>query len=49
MAVTKQEVRDVAALARLDIGEADLDRMTGQLRAILEYVDQLQERHERIK
>src|SRR5436309_532256 len=40
--LTLAPVRWVAHLARLDLGEAELEIMTGQLSAILEYVDQLQ-------
>jgi aspartyl-tRNA(Asn)/glutamyl-tRNA(Gln) amidotransferase subunit C len=41
MALTPEEVRWVAHLARLDLSDAELERMTRQLRAIVEYVDQL--------
>ncbi len=42
MSLTLDQVRWVAHLARLDLGEAELETMTRQLSAILEYVDQLQ-------
>ncbi len=42
MSLTLDQGRWVAHLARLDLGEAELLTMTQQLRAILEYVDQLQ-------
>ena len=42
MSLTLDQVRWVAHLARLDLGEAELEMMTRQLSAILEYVDQLQ-------
>ena len=42
MSLTLDQVRWVAHLARLDLGEAELEIMTRQLSAILEYVDQLQ-------
>ena len=42
MSLTLEQVRWVAHLARLDLGEAELETMTRQLSAILEYVDQLQ-------
>jgi aspartyl-tRNA(Asn)/glutamyl-tRNA(Gln) amidotransferase subunit C len=42
MSMTLDQVRWVAHLARLDLGEAELEMMTRQLSAILEYVDQLQ-------
>ncbi len=41
MALTREEVRWVAHLARLDLTDAELDTMTRQLAAIVEYVDQL--------
>ena len=37
------EVRKVANLARLELSAADLTRMSEQLSAILNYVDQLQQ------
>jgi len=42
MSLTLDQVRCVAHLALLDWGEAELETMTRQLSAILEYVDQLQ-------
>jgi len=42
MSLQLDQVRWVAHLARLDLGEAELETMTCQLSAILEYVDQLQ-------
>ncbi|HEV3146942.1 MAG TPA: Asp-tRNA(Asn)/Glu-tRNA(Gln) amidotransferase subunit GatC [Gemmataceae bacterium] len=41
MAIDTEQVRWVATLARLQLSEADLAKMTEQLSAILEYVDQL--------
>jgi aspartyl-tRNA(Asn)/glutamyl-tRNA(Gln) amidotransferase subunit C len=41
MALTADEVRWVAHLARLTLTEAELDAMTRQLSAILDYVGQL--------
>ncbi|VTS06336.1 Asp-tRNA(Asn)/Glu-tRNA(Gln) amidotransferase subunit GatC [Tuwongella immobilis] len=41
MALDLQTVRKVATLARLSLSEADLQKMTEQLSAILTYVDQL--------
>ena len=41
MALSLAEVKKVAALARLEMPEADLARMAEQLNAILKYVDQL--------
>jgi len=42
MSLTHDQVRWVAHLARLELSEAELETMTRQLGAILEYVDQLQ-------
>jgi aspartyl-tRNA(Asn)/glutamyl-tRNA(Gln) amidotransferase subunit C len=42
MSLTHDQVRWVAHLARLELGEEELETMTRQLSAILEYVDQLQ-------
>ncbi len=41
MALSLAEVKKVAALARLELPEADLARTAEQLNAILKYVDQL--------
>ncbi len=41
MALTFDEVRKVAKLARLEMSDADLKTMQTQLSAILDYVDQL--------
>jgi aspartyl-tRNA(Asn)/glutamyl-tRNA(Gln) amidotransferase subunit C len=43
MSRSVEQVRKVAALARLELGEADLAAMAAQLSAILDYVDQLQQ------
>ncbi|MGL4421247.1 MAG: Asp-tRNA(Asn)/Glu-tRNA(Gln) amidotransferase subunit GatC [Gemmataceae bacterium] len=43
MALTLEQVRKVAQLARLELSEPDLAQMQQQLSAILEYVDQLGE------
>ncbi len=42
MSLTLEETRWVAHLARLDLSEAELETMTRELSAIIEYVDQLQ-------
>jgi aspartyl-tRNA(Asn)/glutamyl-tRNA(Gln) amidotransferase subunit C len=42
MSLTLDQVRWVAHLARLDLSENELETMTCELSAILEYVDQLQ-------
>ncbi len=39
--ITRQEVRHVALLARLELSEAEEERMTGQLNSILGYMDKL--------
>jgi len=41
--ITRQEVRHVALLARLELSEAEEERMTGQMNGILEYMDKLNE------
>jgi len=43
MKITRDEIRHVAALARLDLSDAEADRMTGQLNVILTYVAKLDE------
>jgi aspartyl-tRNA(Asn)/glutamyl-tRNA(Gln) amidotransferase subunit C len=43
MALTPDEVRWVAHLARLDLSDAELATMSRQLAAIVGYVDQLQQ------
>jgi aspartyl-tRNA(Asn)/glutamyl-tRNA(Gln) amidotransferase subunit C len=43
MSLTIEQVRWVAHLARLELPAAELEVLTGQLRKILEYVDQLQQ------
>ena len=41
--ITRQQVRHVAVLARLELSEAEEERMTGQMNGILEYMDKLNE------
>ena len=41
--ITRQEVRHVALLARLELSEAEEERMTGQMNSILGYMDKLNE------
>ena len=41
MKISREEVRHVARLARLDLKEAVVDTMAGQLAGILEYMDTL--------
>ena len=43
MKITTEEVRRVAALARLELSETEVVRMTDQLDAILSYVAKLDE------
>jgi len=43
MKITRQEVEAVARLARLALDESELDALTGQMDAILGYVEQLNE------
>lgn len=43
MKITRQEVEKVARLARLELTEAEKDAFTGQMDAILAYVDKLNE------
>ena len=41
MNITRSEVQHVSRLARLALSEEELDAMTGEIDAILGYVDQL--------
>ncbi|AJY73838.1 Asp-tRNA(Asn)/Glu-tRNA(Gln) amidotransferase subunit GatC [Paenibacillus beijingensis] len=43
MSITLQDVEHVAGLARLDLSEEEKDIFTGQLNAILKYVEKLSE------
>jgi aspartyl-tRNA(Asn)/glutamyl-tRNA(Gln) amidotransferase subunit C len=43
MSLTRDQVRWVAHLARLELSDAELAAMTPQLSAILDYVNQLQQ------
>ena len=43
MKITREEVEHVATLARLNMSEEELARMTGQLDTILSYVAKLDE------
>jgi aspartyl-tRNA(Asn)/glutamyl-tRNA(Gln) amidotransferase subunit C len=43
MALTPEQVRWVAHLARLELSAAELEAMTRQLSAIIDYVNQLQQ------
>ena len=41
--ITRQDVEHVARLARLELGDAEIERMREQLNAILGYIDKLRE------
>jgi aspartyl-tRNA(Asn)/glutamyl-tRNA(Gln) amidotransferase subunit C len=41
MKITREQVEHVAQLARLELSRAEVERMTGQLDAILSYVAKL--------
>ncbi|MBP2655155.1 MAG: Aspartyl/glutamyl-tRNA(Asn/Gln) amidotransferase subunit [Firmicutes bacterium] len=41
MKITRKDVESVALLSRLEMDEAAMDKFTGQLNSILEYVDML--------
>ncbi len=41
MPLTRDEVEKVALLARLELTDAELERMSGQLADIVDYIDQL--------
>lgn len=41
MKITRKDVEDVALLSRLELDESDIVKFTGQLNAILDYVDML--------
>lgn len=41
MNISRTEVEHVARLARLALGDAELDALTGEMNAILGYVEQL--------
>jgi aspartyl-tRNA(Asn)/glutamyl-tRNA(Gln) amidotransferase subunit C len=43
MKISRQEVEHVADLARLQLSEEEIDQFTGQLDAILSYIDKLNE------
>jgi aspartyl-tRNA(Asn)/glutamyl-tRNA(Gln) amidotransferase subunit C len=43
MAITREQVERTAALAHLELAPAEVDIFTGQLSAIIEYMDQLDE------
>ena len=41
--MTKKDVQKIAHLARLELTEDEVEKFTGQLSGILEYIDQLNE------
>ena len=43
MSITREEVEELALLARLRLGDDEVDRLRGELSAILGYVEQLRE------
>ena len=43
MKITREEVEHVARLARLELAEDEVNKVTGQLDTILSYVDKLNE------
>jgi aspartyl-tRNA(Asn)/glutamyl-tRNA(Gln) amidotransferase subunit C len=43
MKITREQVRHVAALARLELSSEEEERIAGELEAILGYVDKLNE------
>ncbi|TWU27328.1 Asp-tRNA(Asn)/Glu-tRNA(Gln) amidotransferase subunit GatC [Bythopirellula polymerisocia] len=43
MAITRSDVEKVSLLARLQFSDSELDRLTGELAQIVEYVDHLSE------
>ena len=43
MSVTREEVAKIASLARIKMGDAELDRMVPELNNILDWVEQLGE------
>ena len=43
MKVTKEDIRDVALLSRLEMDDAELEKFTGQMQKILEFASMLGE------
>lgn len=41
--ITVEDVKKIALLSRLELGNEEIERLTGQLESILEYVDTLSE------
>ena len=42
MSISREEVEELALLARLRLGDDEIERLRGELAAILEYVGELQ-------
>jgi aspartyl-tRNA(Asn)/glutamyl-tRNA(Gln) amidotransferase subunit C len=43
MKIDRMEVEQVARLARLDVNELDVEKLTSQLNTVLSYIDKLNE------
>lgn len=43
MAISKEDIKKVAQLARLELNEAEVEKYQGQLASILDYIDMLKE------
>ena len=43
MKINRNEVEQVARLARLDVNELDVEKLTSQLNTVLTYIDKLNE------
>ena len=43
MKIDRNEVEQVARLARLDVNELDVEKLTSQLNTVLSYIDKLNE------
>ena len=41
MAISKETVKYVAHLSRIDLGEKELEKLSGQLQGILDFIDKL--------
>jgi aspartyl-tRNA(Asn)/glutamyl-tRNA(Gln) amidotransferase subunit C len=43
MAITREEIKHIAELSRLELSEEEIEKFSGQLDSILKYVGQLNE------
>ncbi len=43
MALTSEDIKNLASLTRLELGEEESERLRGQMEAVLEYVNRLAE------